>query len=397
MLLSAALIIMTSLLLSQIFFKLKLPGIIGMLITGIILGPYVLNLIDSNILYLSTDLRQIALIVILVRAGLSLDLEDLKSVGRPAILLSFIPATIEMFAIIIFAPMFFNISYLEAAILGAIVAAVSPAVVVPRMLKLMKTGYGKDKKIPQMILTGASIDDIYVIILFTSFIQTYATSSFNLISILLIPVAIIFGVLLGIVTGIILVWIFKKFHVRDTLKVLMIFSAAFLLIVLEQTLAAYVPISGLLAVIILGGTILKHYDLLAQRLVGKFEKIWVIAEIMLFVLVGAAVDIRVLSSVGLFSLILIAIAMFFRITGVMIALIKSNLNKKEKLFISFAYSPKATVQAAIGAIPLALGIPSGHLILSIAVLAILITAPFGAIMIDISYQKLLENNQSAIN
>lgn len=392
MLLSAALIIMTSLLLTQIFIKLKLPGLIGMLVSGIILGPYVLNLIDPSILSLSTDLRQIALIVILVRAGLSLDLKDLKEVGRPALLLSFIPATIEMIAIIIFAPMFFQISYIEAAILGAIVAAVSPAVVVPRMLKLMKTGYGKDKKIPQLILASASIDDVYVIILFTSFIHAYATSTFNLLSIILIPVAIILGILLGIITGSILVWIFKKFHIRDTLKVLIIFSAAFLLIVLEHILSNYVPISGLLAVIVLGRTILKQYDLLAQRLVIKFEKIWVIAEIMLFVLVGAAVDIRVLSSVGVFAFILIMIAIIFRMVGVIIALIKSNLNNKEKLFVGFAYSPKATVQAAIGAIPLALGIPSGHLILSIAVLAILITAPFGAIMMDSSYQKLLKNS-----
>jgi solute carrier family 9B (sodium/hydrogen exchanger), member 1/2 len=392
MLLSAALIIMTSLLLTQIFIKLKLPGLIGMLVSGIILGPYVLNLIDPSILSLSTDLRQIALIVILVRAGLSLDLKDLKEVGRPALLLSFIPATIEMIAIVIFAPMFFQISYIEAAILGAIVAAVSPAVVVPRMLKLMKTGYGKDKKIPQLILASASIDDVYVIILFTSFIHAYATSTFNLLSIILIPVAIILGILLGIITGSILVWIFKKFHIRDTLKVLIIFSAAFLLIVLEHILSNYVPISGLLAVIVLGGTILKQYDILAQRLVIKFEKIWVIAEIMLFVLVGAAVDIRVLSSVGVLAFILIMIAIIFRMVGVIIALIKSNLNNKEKLFVGFAYSPKATVQAAIGAIPLALGIPSGHLILSIAVLAILITAPFGAIMMDSSYQKLLKNS-----
>ncbi|MDI6453003.1 cation:proton antiporter [Peloplasma aerotolerans] len=392
MLLSAALIIMTSLLLTQIFIKLKLPGLIGMLVSGIILGPYVLNLIDPSILSLSTDLRQIALIVILVRAGLSLDLKDLNEVGRPALLLSFIPATIEMIAIIIFAPIFFQISYIEAAILGAIVAAVSPAIVVPRVLKLMKTGYGKDKKIPQLILASASIDDVYVIILFTSFIHAYTTSTFNLLTILLIPIAIILGVLLGIIIGSILVWIFKKFHIRDTLKVLIIFSAAFLLIVLEHILSNYVPVSGLLAVIVLGGTILKQYDLLAQRLVIKFEKIWVIAEIMLFVLVGAAVDIRVLSSVGLFAFILIMIAIIFRMLGVIIALIKSNLNNKEKLFVGFAYSPKATVQAAIGAIPLALGIPSGHLILSIAVLAILITAPFGAIMMDSSYLKLLKNS-----
>ena len=389
MLLSAALIILTSLFLSQIFMKLKLPGIIGMLLSGIILGPFVLNLIDPNILNISADLRQIALIVILVRAGLSLDLEDLKKVGRPAILLAFVPATIELIAISLLAPIFFHITYLEALILGSIVAAVSPAVVVPRMLKLMETNYGVEKKVPQLILAGASIDDVYVIVLFASFIQAYQTNSFSLLSIFLIPVSIVLGIILGIISGILLVWFFKIFHIRDTLKVLIMFSVAFLFIVLEQNLSAFIPISGLVAVIILGGTILKKYDILAKRLVGKFEKIWVIAEIMLFVLVGAAVDISVLVNVGLFSILLIFIALLFRMLGVWIALIRTNLNQKEKLFVSISYTPKATVQAAIGAIPLSLGIASGNLILTIAVLAIIITAPFGAILMDKTYKKLL--------
>ncbi|MBU1142492.1 MAG: cation:proton antiporter [Firmicutes bacterium] len=389
MLLSAALIILTSLILSQIFIKLKLPGLIGMLLTGIILGPFVLNLIDDSILNLSTDLRQISLIVILVRAGLSLDLEDLKKVGRPAILMAFIPATVELLAISLLAPIFFDITYLEALILGAIVAAVSPAVVVPRMIKLMESKYGTEKKVPHLILAGASIDDVYVIVLFASFIQAYQTQSFHVASILLIPISILLGGVIGVLSGIFLVWLFKVLHIRDTLKVLIIFSVSFLFIVLEQSIAPYVPISGLVGVIILGGTILKKYDLLAKRLVSKFEKIWVIAEIMLFVLVGAAVDIRVLVNVGLLSIILIFLALIFRMIGVWIALIHTNFNKKEKLFISISYTPKATVQAAIGAIPLSLGIASGNLILTIAVLAIVITAPFGAILMDKTYKKLL--------
>lgn len=389
MLLSAALIILTSLILSQILIKLRLPGIIGMLLSGIILGPFVLNLIDPSILNLSTDLRQVALIVILVRAGLSLDLEDLKKVGRPAILMAFVPATIELLAITFLAPIFFGISYLEALILGAIVAAVSPAVVVPRMIKLMESKYGTEKKVPQLILAGASIDDVFVIVLFASFIQAYQTSTFSILNILLVPVSILLGILLGILSGIILIWLFKIFHIRDTLKVLILFSVAFLFIVIEHELSTFIPISGLVAVITLGGTILKKYEILAKRLVGKFEKIWVIAEIMLFVLVGAAVNITVLVNAGLFSIMLIFIAQVFRMIGVWIALIKTNFNKKEKLFIAISYTPKATVQAAIGAIPLSLGIASGNLILTIAVLAIVITAPIGAILMDKTYKKLL--------
>jgi len=392
MLFSISIITLTALLMSQLFIKLKLPGIIGMLLSGIILGPFVLDLIDPSILSLSADLRQIALIVILIRAGLSLDLEDLKKVGRPALLLSFIPATIEMVAVIIFAPLFFGISYLDAAIMGAIIAAVSPAVVVPRMIKLMESGYGKEKKIPQLIMAGASIDDVYVIVIFTSLIQVYQGSTVSLLTFLFIPVSIILGVFLGIVSGLVLSWFFKKFHLRDTIKVLIIFSIGFLFIVLEKTISGFLPISGLVGIMALGGTILKKHMVLAKRLVGKFEKIWVIAEIMLFVLVGAAVDISVIANVGLFALLLIVISMIFRMFGVFISLIKTRLNAKEKLFVGISYSPKATVQAAIGAIPLSLGISSGNLILTVAVLAIIITAPFGAILMDKTYKKLLERS-----
>jgi len=389
MLLSIALIVILSLFISQIFHMIKLPKIIGMLITGIILGPFVLNMISPDILNISTDLRQIALIVILIRAGLSLDLEDLKKVGKSAVFLSFIPATIEMIAITVFAPLLFNISYLDAAILGSVIAAVSPAVVVPRMIQLIKSGHGQDKKIPQMILAGASIDDVYVIVIFTSLIQMYQGDGFSLISFLLVPVAIILGIILGVISGVLLVKFFKKFHMRDTLKVLIIFSIGFLFIVLEQTIKDIFPISGLIAVMSLGITILKTHDILAKRLVLKFEKIWVIAEIMLFVLVGAAVDITVMVNVGLLAIALIGISLVFRMLGVIIALLKTPLVPKEKLYVGFSYMPKATVQAAIGAIPLALGIPSGQLILTIAVLAILVTAPLGAILMDKTYSKCL--------
>lgn len=389
MLLSVALIIILSLLISQIFHLIKLPRIIGMLITGIILGPFVLELISPEILNISADLRQIALIVILIRAGLSLDLEDLKKVGKTAVLLSFIPATIEMIAITVFAPMLFDISYLDAAILGAVIAAVSPAVVVPRMIHLLSTGHGQKKKIPQMILAGASIDDVFVIVIFTSLIQMYQGNGFSMLSFVLVPVSIVLGSLLGISSGVALVQFFKKVHMRDTIKVLIIFSIGFLFIVLEKALTDIIPISGLLAVMMLGGTILKQHEVLAKRLVSKFEKIWVIAEIMLFVLVGAAVDITVMAHVGLVACLLIAISMTFRMIGVFVSLTKTPLNGKEKLYVGFSYMPKATVQAAIGAIPLALGMTSGNLILTIAVLAILITAPIGAILMDKTYSKLL--------
>jgi len=389
MLLSLVLIIFLSLALSKICMLLKLPGLLGMLVTGIVLGPFVLDLIDPSILTIAPDLRQIALIVILVRAGLSLDLKDLKEVGKTAFLLSFIPASIEMIAITLLAPLFFGISYLEAAIMGAVVAAVSPAVVVPRMIKLMKTNYGKEKRIPQLILASASIDDVFVIIIFMSLIRAYQVGTFQFVSILFIPLSIVLGILLGILCGICLTKLFKAFHMRDTVKVLIIFGISFSLVTLEYVLDHVIPISGLIAVVTLGISILYTYPILAKRLVGKFEKIWVIAEIMLFVLVGAALQISILKDVGLFAVLLILSALVFRIIGVYVALIGTKLNMAEKLFVAISYTPKATVQAAIGSMPLALGIPSGHIILSVAVLAIVLTAPIGAILIDKTHEILL--------
>jgi len=391
MLLSVALIIITSLILSQIFALVKFPKIIGMILAGIILGPFVFDLISPDILDISAELRQIALIVILIRSGLSLDLEDLKKVGRPAILLSFVPAAFEMIAIIIFAPILFGISYLDAALLAAVVAAVSPAIVIPRMISLLKNGYGNDKKIPQMLLASSTVENIVIITVFTSMIQIHQGSTFSILTLLYVPIAIILGIALGVFSGILFVQLFKKYHMRDTIKVLLIFSVGFLFIVLEKSLSGIIPISGLLAVMTLGGIILKLHHILAKRLVSKFEKIWVIAEIMLFVLVGAAIDISVMVNVGLIALVLLVIAMIFRMIGVITALIKTPLNPKEKVFVGFSYIPKATVQAAIGSIPLALGVSNGLLILNVAVLAIMITAPIGAILMDTTYHKLLNH------
>ena len=390
MLLSVALIVLLSLIFAYLFNLLKLPRMIGMLLAGILLGPYVLDLIDPSILNISAELRQISLIVILIRAGLSLDLNDLKKIGRPALLLSFIPALFEFIVIMVVAPLFFDIMLIEAAIIGAIVAAVSPAIIVPRMIKLMERGYGKKKPIPQLILAGASIDDVFVIILFTSLVQSYQTNTFSIQSILLIPVSLVLGIVLGVAIGVILVKLFKKYHMRDTIKVLIIFSMGFLMIALENSLKDVIMISGLVSVMVLGGTILNQYQILAHRLVNKFEKIWVVAEIMLFVLVGAVLDISVIPGIGIFAIILVFIGLLGRMLGVMISLIKTKLNQKEKLFVGISYIPKATVQAAIGAIPLSLGFMSGQLMLSIAVLSIVITAPIGAFLMDLSYSKLLD-------
>lgn len=389
MLFSLAIMILCGLSLRGIMQKLKLPGLIGMLLTGIILGPYVLNLIAPELLNISADLREIALIVILTRAGLALDIKDLKKVGRPAILMCFVPATFEIVATIIFAPMFFPITHLEAAVMGAVLGAVSPAVVVPRMLKLMDSGYGRAKCIPHLIMAGASVDDIYVIVLFTSFMGMHNGDDFNISSLVKIPFAIVIGMLVGIILGLIMVKLFKIIHMRDTVKILIILCTAFLLISLETAVKKYVPMSGLLAVMALGCTILKQYDMLAKRLSNKFSKIWVTSELMLFVLVGATVDISYAAKAGVVAAGLIFIVLIIRMIGVLISLVKTRLNMKERLFCAIAYLPKATVQAAIGGLPLAAGVGAGNTILTVAVLAILITAPLGAIGIDAAYQKLL--------
>jgi NhaP-type Na+/H+ or K+/H+ antiporter len=393
MLFSLALMFLCAIALSGIMQKIKLPGLVGMLFTGIILGPYALNLIVPEILNISADIREIALIVILTRAGLALNIEDLKKVGRPAVLMCFVPASFEIAAVTIFAPMFFPITHLEAAIMGTVLGAVSPAVIVPRMLKLMESGHGKKKSIPQLIMAGASVDDIYVIVLFASFMGMHGEGSFDFESLIKIPIAIASGLLLGILIGRALVLIFKKIHIRDTVKTLMILGVAFLLVTLESTVKVYVPMSGLLAVMALGGTVLKQSNILAKRLSDKFSKIWVVAEIMLFVLVGATVDISYAVKAGIAAILLLFIALAIRIFGVFICLIKTKLNIRERIFCAIAYLPKATVQAAIGGLPLATGIAAGNTILTVAVLAILITAPLGAAGVDATYRKLLTEGE----
>lgn len=390
MLLSLALIFTIGLILGELFGKLNLPRFIGMIITGIVLGPYSLDLISGEILNISSELRTMALVVILIRAGLALNVSDLKKIGRPAILMSFIPAILEITAVIIFAPLLFDISYMDAAILGSVLAAVSPAVIVPKMIKLINHKYGNKKKVPQLVLASATVDDIFVIVVFTSLLEMYKTNEFSFTSLAMIPVAIIMGVILGALLGYTLSVFFSKFRVRDTIKVLIILATSFFVLSLEQYIDQLIPISGLLSIMVLAITFLQRSEERAIRLQDKFDKVWVFAELVLFVLVGAAVDIEVALSAGLLALVLLTIELLFRLTGVLISLIKTNLNNKEKMFAGISFIPKATVQAAIGAIPLSVGVISGDLILAIAVLSILVTAPIGAILIDVFHKRLLE-------
>lgn len=392
MLLSLSLILLIGFTLSGLFIAFKLPGLLGMMLTGVLLGPHVLNLISPQILTISADLREIALVVILMRAGLSIDFKDLKQIGFPAIRMSFIPASFEIIAITFLAPLFLSITYLEAVLMGTILAAVSPAIIVPRMLHLIEDGYGKEKRIPQLIMAGASVDDIYVIVLFTSLLTFHTGGDLNLSTLLTVPVSILLGLALGILSGYALVFIFKKLHIRDTIKVMMLLSISFLFVTLEAFMRGSLPLSGLLAVMALGGTLLEIYPLLAKRLMGKFSKIWVGAELLLFVLVGATVDIQFIPKAGSGAVFLILSALVFRVIGVLISLMGTSLNAKEKLYCSIAYLPKATVQAAIGAIPLSAGLAAGDTLLAVAVLAIMITAPLGAISMDYSYKHLLERS-----
>lgn len=391
MLTSIALILLTGLLLGSIFSKMKLPSLLGMMIAGIILSPYALNLIDESILNISADLRQIALVIILTRAGLSLDLSDLKKVGRPAILMSFVPACVEILGAVILAPRLLGITVLEAAIIGSVIAAVSPAVIVPRMIRLIEEGYGKKNSIPQLILAGASVDDVFVIVVFTAFTALASTGEISAVRFLQIPISIVLGIMLGIVVGILLVLFFKMFHMRDSVKLLIILSVSFLLLELQNQLEGIIPVSGLLAIMSLGIVIRQKYDVLAVRLSGKYNKLWVAAEVFLFVLVGATVDLKYAVSAGAGAILLVVGALCFRMLGVAISLIKTKLTKKERVFCMLAYTPKATVQAAIGAIPLTMGLPCGQIVLTVAVLSILITAPFGAICVDSLYRKLLNS------
>lgn len=393
MLTSLAYIFLLGLALGYIFKRLHLPSLIGMLLTGIILGPYALNALSPTLLGISAELRQIALIIILMRAGLALDIKDLRKVGRPAILMSIIPATLEITGMILIAPPLLGITTLEAALMGTIIAAVSPAIIVPKMLYLIENKIGTRKSIPQMIMAAGSVDDVYVIILFTSLLTLSTGGNFETINLLQIPISVITGLLFGSATGFALTMFFKKIHMRDSIKVVIMMSFAFLFLAAEEWLKSTISISGLLAVVAMGATILYTYPLLANRISPKFSKLWVAAEILLFVLVGATVDIKFAAAAGLSAIAVIFFVLIFRMAGVFISLIKTRLNLKERLFCMIAYLPKATVQAAIGSIPLAMGLPSGNIILTVAVLSILITAPLGAWAIDTTYPHLLTNNK----
>lgn len=393
MLTSLAFLFLLGLLLGYFFRKINLPSLLGMLIAGILLGPYGFDLLDDSLLSISPDLRKLALVIILTRAGLALDLKDLKKVGRPAILMSFVPACFEIAGITLLAPLFLKISYLEAALMGTVVAAVSPAVIVPKMLILMEKGFGKRKGIPQLIMAAGAVDDVFVIVLFTAFTGLLSGGKVEASDFFQIPLSIITGLGIGILTGWILSVYFKKFRLRDSVKVIILLSISFLLMALEAGLDGIVPVSGLLAVMSVSGTLYQTYPVLAKRLSSKFSKLWVGAEIFLFVLVGATVDIKYALIAGIAAVIVILLALLVRTSGVFLCLVKTPLNMKERLFCAFAYMPKATVQAAIGGIPLALGLPCGNIVLTVAVLAILITAPLGAFAIDVSYPKLLEQDE----
>ena len=389
MLLSISLILILGMFMGWICQKIKLPSLLGMLITGIVLGPYVLNLLDDSILGISAELRKIALIIILTRAGLGLDLSGLKKIGRPAVLMCFVPASFELIGMILLAPKLMGLTVLEAAIMGAVLAAVSPAVVVPRMVKLMDEGYGVNEGIPQLILAGASVDDVYVIVLFSTFVGMMQGEGASILKFVNIPISIFLGIAIGLLIGVLLAYFFKKMHIRDTSKVLIILSISFLLVLMVDKLSTPITFSALIAIMFIGIGLQKKRETVAKRLSVKYGKLWVAAEVFLFVLVGATVNIGYLGKVGVKALIVIIGALVFRMFGVFVCLLGTSLKRKERLFTMLAYTPKATVQAAIGGIPLALGFTCGDLVLTVAVLAIVLTAPLGAFAIDLSYKKLL--------
>ena len=396
MLTSLSFIFLVGLAMAAICQRIRLPRIIGMLLTGIVLGPYVLDILDPSILSISSELRQMALIIILVKAGLSLNLADLKKVGRPAVMLSCVPASFELLGYVLFAPMILGVNRIEAAVMGAVLAAVSPAVVVPRMVKLMESGYGTKKSIPQMILAGASCDDIFVIVLFSTFSGMAQGGSARVMDFVNIPISIVSGILLGAVAGWLLSLFFetayaKEHYVRNSMKVIIVLGVSFLLMSVENWVKPYISVSGLLAGVSMACALkLRSIKTVSARLSEKFGKLWLAAEVLLFVLVGAAVDIRYTMGAGLAAVLMIFTALIFRTIGVLICLAGTVMYWKERLFCVIAYLPKATVQAAIGSVPMAMGLPCGQIVLSVAVMAILITAPLGALGMDSTFEKLLE-------
>ena len=399
MLTSLSFVFLLGLAMAALCQKFKIPRIIGMLVTGILLGPCVLNWLSESILGISSELRQMALIIILLKAGLSLNLADLKKVGRPALMMSCVPASFEILAFVIFAPAILHISRVETAVMGAVLGAVSPAVVIPRMVQLMETKYGTDQRIPQMIMAGASCDDIFVIVLFSTFTNMAQGGSAHVADFINIPVSILLGIALGAVAGYGLSLFFetayaKEHYVRNSMKVILILGMSFFLMSVETWLKGKVSVSGLLAVVSMAAVIrIKCIPKVSKRLSEKFGKLWIAAEVILFVLVGAAVDIRYTMQAGIAAVLMIFVGLMFRAVGVSLCMLGTKLNKKERLFCVIAYLPKATVQAAIGSVPLAMGLPCGQIVLSVAVLAILITAPLGAAGMDLTYDKLLVRSE----
>jgi len=389
MLMSLCVIMLSGLLLGWICKKIRFPSLFGMIIAGIIIGPYALNLIDQSVLDVSSDIRRIALIVILIRAGLKLDLSDLKKVGRPAVLMCFVPACFEIVGMVVLAPILLNISFLDAAIMGSVIGAVSPAVIVPRMIKLIDEEYGTDKGIPQMILAGASVDDVFVIVMFTTFTGLAQGGEVSIMRFLNIPVSIVTGIIVGLIAGFLFVKWFLKINIRATVKAIIVLSVSFALWAFEDSFKM-VPFASLIAIMAIGSGIKKWGSHYAKELSGKYDKMWAVAEIFLFVLVGASVAIDSAVSAGVSAIILVLGVLVFRMVGVFVCILGTKLSMKEKLFCMIAYTPKATVQAAIGGLPLAMGLPCGQMVLTVSVIAILLTAPLGAFGIDLTYQKFLK-------
>ena len=393
MLMSIALILLAGMCAGQLFRKLSLPPLIGMILAGMLVGPYVLNLLDDSILAVSSQLRRIALIIILIRAGLKLNIEDLKKVGRPAVLMCFLPACFEMAGTILLAPFLLGVSLADAAVLGAVLAAVSPAVIVPHMIHIIDEGYGVEKRIPQMILAGASVDDVFVIVMFTSFTGLAKGENVSWVSFVNIPVSILTGIAVGILSGIILYWFFEKFNVTAVVQVIIIFAVSFVMN-WGEGVSAFIPFAGLIAIMSFGTEIKRKSPEMSKALSEIFDKLWLPAEIFLFVLVGASVATDSLKNAGLLAVLLVFSALLFRVAGVFVCMLGTKLSFKEKLFCMLAYTPKATVQAAIGGLPLAMGLECGQTVLTVSVIAIIITAPVGAFLIDLTYKKLLSKDNN---
>ncbi len=391
MIVNLAVVLLVAKMLRYLMEKLKLPGLLGFLFTGIILGPYLLDFISADLLHLSGELRTTALIIILIRAGLSIQRKTLNKVGTSALKMSFIPGIIEGSTITFIGYYWLDFSLPEAGMLGFILAAVSPAVVVPQMLNLKERGFGKNREVPTLVLAGASVDDVFAITIFGLFLAAGTGDNANIFTLLMqAPLSIVLGICMGAGLGFLLLEFFKKFPLRDTRKLIYFMIVA----ILFYELSNYIPIASLLGIMTMGLVILEKDNNLAHRLSLKFDKIWVLAEILLFVLIGARVDIFLVWEAGLTGMVIIALGLVARSLGVFLSLLGSNLSQKERLFCIIAYTPKATVQAAIGAIPLTMGIESGDWILAVAVLAILLTAPLGAAGIHLSHKRLLEPSSS---